>query len=73
MMKYPLDNGSVGVIKGDQELGRKCYQYSLRIKREEANIKQNIVKIMDIDPKEEYLERLVLEVVMMTRKPISYF
>lgn len=32
-MKYPLDDGRVGVIKSDQGLARKCYKDSLSRKR----------------------------------------
>lgn len=32
IMKYPLEEGQVGVIKGDQGLARKCYKDSLKLK-----------------------------------------
>ncbi|MCI68919.1 hypothetical protein A2U01_0090180, partial [Trifolium medium] len=31
-MKYPLDNGNIGIVRGDQALARKCYEPSLKIK-----------------------------------------
>ncbi|GAU32570.1 hypothetical protein TSUD_218280 [Trifolium subterraneum] len=31
-IKYPLNNGKVGVAKGDQVLARKCYESSLKIR-----------------------------------------
>ncbi|MCI45609.1 hypothetical protein A2U01_0066848, partial [Trifolium medium] len=31
-MKYPLDNGNVGIVRGDLALARKCYESSLKIK-----------------------------------------
>ncbi|GAU24687.1 hypothetical protein TSUD_322950 [Trifolium subterraneum] len=33
-MKYPLDNGKVGVVKGDQALARKIHQTSILEKKE---------------------------------------
>lgn len=32
-MKYPLSKMRIGVIQGDQETARKCYQGSFRIGR----------------------------------------
>lgn len=32
-MKYPLSNGQVGVIQGDQEIAKKCYVECLKLKR----------------------------------------
>ncbi|GAU51615.1 hypothetical protein TSUD_182110 [Trifolium subterraneum] len=31
-IKYPLNNGKIGVVKGDQALARKCYESSLKIR-----------------------------------------
>ncbi|GAU44843.1 hypothetical protein TSUD_400440 [Trifolium subterraneum] len=31
-IKYPLNNGKVGVVKGDRVLARKCYESSLKIR-----------------------------------------
>jgi hypothetical protein len=30
MVKYPLDNGRVEILRGDQATARKCYQASLK-------------------------------------------
>lgn len=32
-MKYPLGNGHVSVIKGDQKVTMKCYKDYLKVKR----------------------------------------
>lgn len=32
-IKYPLDNGQVGVVNKDQGVAKKCYQDSLRIEK----------------------------------------
>lgn len=42
-MKYPLDNSRVGVVKEDQEVTRKCYQDSLKIKKKKG--KNGLLKI----------------------------
>jgi hypothetical protein len=39
-MKYPLDNGRVGIIKGDQYVARRCYESSLRTKRSQISSQQ---------------------------------
>lgn len=54
-MKYPLDEGRVSVIKGDQGLARKFYKDSLKLKKKvqldhtmtESPLKVNLV---DLDP-----------------------
>jgi hypothetical protein len=35
-IKYPLDNGKVGTIRGDQKLARRCYESSLKIKHQQT-------------------------------------
>ena len=37
-MMYSWDNMYVGIVKGDQEVARKCYQNNLRIKRVAVNV-----------------------------------
>ena len=32
VMKYPLDDGGVGTIKGDQKVARECYLASLKLR-----------------------------------------
>lgn len=32
-MKYPLSDGQVGFVQGDQAISRKCYVESLKLKR----------------------------------------
>lgn len=54
-MKYPIEGGQVGVIKYDQELARKCYKDSLKLKKKtqhdlpmiENTLKVNLV---DLNP-----------------------
>ncbi|WJX92616.1 hypothetical protein P8452_74233 [Trifolium repens] len=36
-IKYPLDDGRVGTIKGDQAMARRCYESSLKIKHKATN------------------------------------
>lgn len=60
-LKYPLKDGRVGIIKGDQEITKKCYEDSLKIKKrshvdesvEEVQINVNLV---NIDPREDPVE-----------------
>jgi len=56
-MKYPLDDGGVGTIKGDQKVARECYLASLKPRRKEASRKEgrgDSVNMMDLIPREEY-------------------
>lgn len=32
-IKYPLSDGQVGFFQGDQEISRKCYVESLKLKK----------------------------------------
>ena len=57
VMKYPLDNGGVGTIKGDQKVARECYLASLKPRRKEAPKRESrgdSVNMVDVDPREEY-------------------
>ncbi|PNX78768.1 gag-pol polyprotein, partial [Trifolium pratense] len=69
-MKYPLDNGGVGTIKGDQLLARRCYESSLKIQHKipsgNAGYRSgcptnqegvNMVDSEDMDPREEFQDR----------------
>lgn len=53
-MKYLLSNERVGVIKGNHYLARKCYRYSLKLKKKinkEAISDMHKIHYMDIDPR----------------------
>ncbi|WJX77397.1 hypothetical protein P8452_60712 [Trifolium repens] len=61
-IKYPLEDGSVGTIKGDQALARRCYESSLKIKHIAVNppdpappVSQkggvNVISPLDLDPR----------------------
>ncbi|GAU29790.1 hypothetical protein TSUD_293580 [Trifolium subterraneum] len=67
-IKYTLNNGKIGVVKGDQALARKCYESSLKIRHKPTkpsscpdNGKRangiNMVSITDMDPREEFQDR----------------
>ncbi|GAU24176.1 hypothetical protein TSUD_84110 [Trifolium subterraneum] len=56
-MKYPLDDGRIGTVRGDQVQGRQCYELSLRLKRNQAPADQPIISrdrrvspIEDLEP-----------------------
>lgn len=59
-MKYPLGDGQVGVIKGDQGLERKCYKYILKLIRKAQPHNENTshgsahkVNLDDLDPQDD--------------------
>ncbi|GAU30548.1 hypothetical protein TSUD_65580 [Trifolium subterraneum] len=70
-MKYPLNGGRVGTVRGDQAQGRQCYELSLRLKRNQVPADQpiisrvnmisraNMVETSDLDPREEFQDRRV--------------
>jgi hypothetical protein len=56
-MKYPLDTGKVGTIRGDQKLARECYHNSLRLqktKKKSSNETVHEVNMIDLDPREDF-------------------
>jgi len=56
-MKYPLDDGGVGTIKGDQKIARECYLASLKLRRKGTPVKDSkgdSVNMIDLDPCEEH-------------------
>ncbi|MCI34038.1 hypothetical protein A2U01_0055256, partial [Trifolium medium] len=64
-MKYPLDNGKVGTVKGDQVLARHCYEFSLKIRHkiQDHNVPLrigvqergiNMISSTELDPREEF-------------------
>ena len=69
-MKYPLEDGRVGVVKGDQVTARKCYEDSLRNKGAERKKAPEDLRcnFLDLDPRsfskdeEEWRPRPVEEV-----------
>ncbi|CAJ2643996.1 unnamed protein product [Trifolium pratense] len=71
-IKYPLENGGVGTVRGDQILAKKCYESSLKIRhrtsgasgkfeRRQAAIPGgiNMIESADMDPREEFQDRRV--------------
>jgi len=52
-MKYPLEDGRVGVVKGDQVTARKCYEDSLRNKGAERRKTPEDLRcnFLDLDPR----------------------
>jgi len=52
-MKYPLEDGRVGIVKGDQLIARKCYEDSLRNKGVErkSNSEDQRCNFLDLDPR----------------------
>ncbi|GAU24437.1 hypothetical protein TSUD_364210 [Trifolium subterraneum] len=70
-MKYPLDDGRIGTVRGDQAQRPQCYELSLRLKRNHAPADQpiisrvnmisreNMVETSDLDPREEFQDRRV--------------
>lgn len=55
-LKYPLEDGRVGIMKGDKGISMKCYKDSLRLKRKsyaDELIKGDQLNLVNIDPKEK--------------------
>ncbi|GAU46524.1 hypothetical protein TSUD_402540 [Trifolium subterraneum] len=71
LMKYPLDDGKIGTVRRDQAQRRQRYELSLRLKRNQAPAdrpiisrvnmigRANMVKTSDLDPREEFQDRMV--------------
>jgi hypothetical protein len=69
-MKYPLDDGRIGRVRGDQALARRCYESSLKIKHRASNAPEsscpnaqkggvNMIGPLDLDPREEFQDSRV--------------
>jgi hypothetical protein len=69
-IKYPLEDGRVGTIKGDQALAIRCYESSLKIKHRAHGALEssrpdtqkggvNMISPLDLDPREEFQDRMV--------------
>jgi hypothetical protein len=57
VMKYPLSDGKVGTIRGDQKIARECYHNSLRLqkaKKKPDNKVTHEVNMIDLDPREDF-------------------
>nr|KYP52865.1 hypothetical protein KK1_025251 [Cajanus cajan] len=57
-VKYPLPNGTVGTLRVDQEVARKCYGDSLKARRRlyTAQVEQEVHSI-DLDPRVSHFDR----------------
>jgi hypothetical protein len=56
-MNYPLDNGKLGTINGDQKAARECYHSSVRLqkgKRKVNNEEIHDVNMIDLYPREDF-------------------
>ncbi|PNX91900.1 gag-pol polyprotein [Trifolium pratense] len=71
-IKYPLDNGGVGTVRGDQLLAKRCYESSLKIRHRNSSSSSNpnkrqtppqgginMVESAEMDPREELHNRRV--------------
>lgn len=59
VVKYLLDNGPVGTIKGDQEIAHKYYHKNLIMQKETKSqdvATYHSVNMIDLDPREEYMQ-----------------
>jgi hypothetical protein len=62
VMKYPLDNGKVGTIKGNQKITRECYHNSLRLqkgKNKANNDESHTMNMIDLDPREKFQQAII--------------
>jgi hypothetical protein len=64
-IKYPLEDGRVGTVRGDQALARRCYESSLKIKHRAHSASEsscpdikkggvNMISPLDFNPREEF-------------------
>jgi len=64
IIKYPLDNGHIGMIQDDQKIAREYYHNILRLHKGKKKVnndsKPHSVNMIDFDPREEY-QQLRLE------------
>jgi hypothetical protein len=60
VMKYPLNDGKVGTIRGDKKIARECYHNSLRLQKAKKKPNNKInheVNMIDLDPREDFQQR----------------
>jgi hypothetical protein len=74
VMKYPLDNGMVGTIRGEEKLARECYHNSLRLlkaKKKSSNELTHDVNMMDLDPREDFQQERIEPTEDLKEVPIG--
>jgi len=56
VMKYPMEKGKVGTLRGDQKTTRECYHNSLKLRKGKKKVraKEKPLSVNMIDPREEH-------------------
>jgi hypothetical protein len=81
-IKYPLEDGIVETIKGDQALARRCYESRLKIKHRAFNASDsprlasnkgrvNMISPLNLNPREEFQYRRVSPIEELERVQIG--
>ena len=75
-LKYPLEDGRVGVVKDDQGLARKCYKDGLKLKIKaqiDEPVKYYHLKVnhVNIDPRDDPLEDSLTPIEDVKMVPIG--